>query len=80
MALSIGVALSRHDTVRPVLVRATNPASASTSRCFMIAGNDIGNGRASSLTDTSSCSPRRARIARRVGSASAPNVRSRPVS
>jgi hypothetical protein len=42
----------------------------------MIAGSDIGNGRASSLTDTFSVSLRRASNARRVGSASAAKVRS----
>lgn len=43
----------------------------------MIAGSDIVNGRASSLTDRLSSSPSRAINARRVGSASAANVRSR---
>ena len=38
--------------MRPVLLRVIRPASDSTSRCFMIAGSDIGNGRASSLTET----------------------------
>ena len=42
----------------------------------MMAGSDTGNGRASSLTDTASCSPSRASRARRVGSANAANVRS----
>ena len=42
----------------------------------MIAGSDIGNGRASSLIDTFSASLSRARSARRVGSASAAKVRS----
>ena len=42
----------------------------------MTAGNDIANGRASSLTETSCCSLSRASKARRVGSASAPKVRS----
>jgi hypothetical protein len=40
-------------TVRPDLLRATRPASDSTSRCFMIAGSDIGNGFARLLTDSS---------------------------
>ena len=35
----------------------------------MMAGSDTGNGRASSLTETKSCSPSRASSARRVGSA-----------
>jgi hypothetical protein len=42
----------------------------------MIAGSDIGNGRANSLTDTFSVSLSRASSARRVGSASAAKVRS----
>jgi hypothetical protein len=62
--------------MRPVLLRAIKPASESTSRCFMIAGSDIGNGRASSLIDTFSALLRRASSARRVGSASAAKVRS----
>jgi hypothetical protein len=47
----MGAAVNRHATVRPVLVRLISPASESTSRCFMIAGSDIANGRASSLTE-----------------------------
>ncbi len=42
----------------------------------MIAGSDIANGWANSLTDTLSCSPSRASKARRVGSESAAKVRS----
>jgi hypothetical protein len=42
----------------------------------MIAGSDIVNGSASWLTDIASCSLRRIRIARRVGSDSALKVRS----
>lgn len=42
----------------------------------MIAGSDIANGRASSLTDRLSLSTSRARRARRVGSDSAAKVRS----
>jgi len=55
--------------------RTTSPASSSTRRCFEIAGSDIWNGRAST---EGSDSPRAssARIARRVGSASAANVAS----
>jgi hypothetical protein len=48
----------------------------STSRCFITAGNDIGIGLASSLTDRLSDSLNRATRARRVGSASAAKVRS----
>ncbi len=43
----------------------------------MIAGSDIVNGLASSLTETASVSLRRVSKARRVGSASAVKVRSR---
>lgn len=42
----------------------------------MIAGSDIANGWANSLTDRLSVSPRRASKARRVGSDSAAKVRS----
>jgi hypothetical protein len=42
----------------------------------MIAGSDIENGWASSLTDRLSCSTSRAKSARRVGSESAAKVRS----
>ena len=76
MASSIGVGLSRHATVRPVLLRVTSPASDNTSRCFMIAGSDTGNGSASALTDKSGCSASRDSSARRVGSESAAKVRS----
>lgn len=79
MASSIGAALSRQLTVRPVLVRVISPASDSTSRCFMIAGKDIENGRANSLTETLSRSPSCVTSARRVGSASAAKVRSSAV-
>jgi hypothetical protein len=75
-ACSIGVATSAHATVRPVFLRTMSPASESTARCFITAGSDMGNGRASSLTDRLLHSPRRASSARRVGSASAANVRS----
>jgi hypothetical protein len=43
----------------------------------MIAGRETGKGRANSLTETVSASPKRARSARRVGSARAANVRSK---
>ena len=69
-------ALSSQVTVRPVLLRRIRPASSSTSRCFMIAGSDTGNGRASSLIDNRSLSLSRAISARRVGSASALKVAS----
>jgi hypothetical protein len=77
MALRIGAAVSRHATTRPLFSRATRPASESTSRCFMIAGSDIANGCANSLTDRLSRPDSRASSARLVGSASAPKVWSR---
>jgi hypothetical protein len=80
MAFSIGSGVSSQATMRPVLVRLIRPASDSTSRCFITAGSDIGRGRASSLTDALSPLFKRASKARRVGSASAANVRSRVVS
>ena len=76
MAVSIGAGVSSQATMRPVLVRLIKPASDSTSRCFMTAGSDIGNGSASSLIDRLSAFSRRASSARRVGSDSAANVRS----
>ena len=76
MASSIGAAVSWQATVRPVLERVMSPASDSTSRCFMTAGSETGNGLANSLTDRLSLSLSRASSARRVGSARALNVRS----
>ena len=76
MASSMGAAVSWQATVRPVLERVMSPASDSTSRCFMTAGSETGNGFASSLTDRLSLSLSRASSARRVGSARALNVRS----
>jgi transketolase C-terminal domain/subunit len=76
MACSIGAAVRRHATVRPVFSRAIRPASDSTSRCLMIAGSDIANGWASSLTEMLSFSTSRASKARRVGSERAAKVRS----
>jgi len=63
--------------MRPVLLRATSPASDSTSRCFITAGSDMAKGWASSLTEALSVLLKRASKARRVGSASAAKVRSR---
>lgn len=80
MAVSIGAALSAQLTVRPVFVRVINPASESTSRCFMMAGNDMAKGCASSLIDRRSLSPSRAIRARRVGSDRAAKVRSKVAS
>ena len=77
MAASIGAALRRQATVRPVLLRVTRPASLNTSMCFITAGSDIENGLASSLTDRLSMPSSRASSARRVGSASAAKVWSR---
>ena len=76
MAFSIGAALSRQLTVRPVLLRVIRPASDSTSRCFITAGSDIENGRANSLTEKLERSQSRAMSARRVESESAAKVRS----
>ncbi len=80
MACSMGSAVNRHVTVRPALLRMMSPASDSTLRCFMIAGSDMGNGSASSLTESALRSSSCARSARRVGSANAAKVRSRVVS
>jgi hypothetical protein len=77
MASSIGAAVSVQLTVRPALLRVTRPASLSTSRCFITAGSDIANGCASSLIDKPSLSLSRSSSARRVGSDSAANVRSK---
>jgi hypothetical protein len=76
MASSIGAALSSQLTTRPFFVRVTSPASPRTSRCFITAGSDIENGRASSLTDRPSLSASRISSARRVASDSAAKVRS----
>jgi len=72
----MGTARNRQATTRPVLLRATSPASDSTSRCFITAGSDILNGSASSLTEMLSWPASRAKSARRVGSESAAKVRS----
>jgi len=72
----MGSASSRQATVRPALVRLTRPASDSTSRCFITAGNDIVNGAASSLTDNPGRCASRMTSARRVASESAAKVRS----
>ena len=53
--------------------RAISPARSSTFRCLETACSEIGNGSAISFTVASPCASR-ARIARRVGSASAANV------
>jgi hypothetical protein len=76
MAVSIGSGVSSQATIRPVLVRLIRPASDSTSRCFITAGSDIGNGRASSLTEALFPLFNRASSARLVGSARAAKVRS----
>ena len=76
----MGAGVNWQATVRPVFSRVIRPASASTSRCFMIAGSDIENGRASALTERPCCSPSWASSARRVGSASAAKVRSSAIS
>ena len=73
----MGPASSRQETMRPFFSRATRPAAASTSRCFITAGKDMAKGSASSLTEMASVSLIRASRARRVGSAKAAKVRSR---
>jgi hypothetical protein len=50
----MGAAANWQVTVRPTFLRVIKPASDSTSRCFITAGSDIENGRASSLTDNAS--------------------------
>ena len=72
----MGAAANWQVTVRPIFLRVIRPASDSTSRCFMTAGNEIENGRASSLTDIASSRSSWAINARLVGSASAAKVRS----
>ena len=80
MACSMGSAVSRQVTVRPFFVRVMSPASESTLRCFRIAGSDIWNGSASSLTESVLSLSNWARSARRVGSARAAKVRSKVAS
>jgi len=80
MASSIGPAVRRQVTVRPVLVRAISPASDNTSRCFITAGSDMANGFANSLTAMFSRPSSWVSSARRVGSAMAANVLSRALS
>ena len=72
----MGPGVKRHTTVRPDLVRAISPASDRTSRCFITAGSDTANGAANALTESPGRFASRATNARRVGSASAANVRS----
>ncbi len=76
IACSMGFAVNRHATVRPVFSRVIRPASDRTSRCFITAGSDISNGFASALTETLSASPSRSSRPRRVGSARAAKVAS----
>ena len=71
IACSNGAAVRLQMTVRPVLVREIRAASVNTLRCFMIAGSDMGNGRARSLMDAFFRSLSWVMSARRVGSASA---------
>ena len=60
---------------RPRTVRRTSPAPSSTRMCFDVELSEIGNARATSVTRASD-SDRRARMARRVGSATAEKTRS----
>jgi len=80
MACSMGSAVKRQVTVRPVFLRAISPASDSTLRCFRMAGIDMAKGSASSLTESALCVSSCASSARRVGSARAAKVRSRVAS
>ena len=66
----------RQVRTRPVFAVTTTPDSSSNRRCWWMAGNDMSNGLASSVTDASP-SARRSTMARRVGSAMARNTRSR---
>src|SRR5262249_21302026 len=66
----MGCALRRNRWTRPSFVRAIRPACSRTRRCFEIAGRDMANGVARSLTEVSPCA-RRSSSARRVGWASA---------
>ena len=77
MASRIGAADRFTATVRPVLVRVINPASDRTFRCFVMPGSFNDKGRASSLTESPGLFFNRTKTARRLGSASAENVRSR---
>jgi len=76
MASSMGSALSRQRTVRPIFSRSTSPARASTSMCFITAGSDTANGSAIFVTASSLSRASRSTMARRVGSASAAKARS----
>src|SRR2546422_8105807 len=71
----MGRATRRQRRMRPCFACATRPARSSTRRCLCTPGRDIRNGRASSVTDASRVASR-ARMARRVGSASAAKVTS----
>ena len=76
MASSRGPGLIVQWCTRPCFFREINPARSRTRKCLEIAGKERSNGWASTVGDER---PRdsRSRIARRVGSASAPNVASR---
>jgi hypothetical protein len=61
-------------TIRPLFTRDSNIASSSTSRCLLMAGNEMPKGAAISPTLNSGRLAKAARMARRVESASAENV------
>jgi hypothetical protein len=69
-ASSSGFAVSRHVTVRPTFSRTMSEAFSRSTKCFVAAASVIASGAASSLT-AASPSAKRARTARRVGSANA---------
>ncbi len=69
-----GAASSRLDRHWAERLREMSPAVSNTFRCREIAGREMSNGSASSVT-VASPSLSRAKMARRVGSASAPKIR-----
>jgi hypothetical protein len=73
----MGRATRRQWWTRPSRLRESRPAPSSTRRWREMAGNEIAKGRASSDTEALGEAASLARIARRVGSASAPKVTSR---
>jgi len=72
-AFFMGWAASRQRCTRPSISRSSRPADSRMRTCFEMAGKETRKGSASSVTMASPCASR-VRIARRVGSESAPNV------
>jgi len=77
MAASIGLASRLQITIRPLFIRLISFASSSTSRCLLMAGNEMPKGAAISPTLNSARLAIAARMPRRVGSARAENIESR---